>query len=448
MALDNLLEPVSEAEPCGPDLERSDDGDFLEYYFEAESRLPERYFVPGSPEDGREDRLFDPRSVDLGAERTAIAALLARSRDLRLVSLLARFQILAGKLPDFVSSLEDMAALLGQWPDDLHPRVDRGAADRRAAIEAINSQPAVVMPLLHLQLLPGDNVTLRRHMVATGKAAPRLSEQDLPGSDVLAPLRADAGQRALAAVNDQLSRAADALFRIHRLAQSHPEARFSPELGAVRAAIADMQAMIAAARPELRPWTEAAMPDLPAAAPDPQALATPAPPPSSSSPASVPAGTGPVIPDRATAAAALDAAQLWLARNEPSSPALLLVEQARLLVGAPLVEAIEVLMPDRAGGAILNIGHGSGFSLPMDRLKSLTKSGLDGAARGDDPPMPLPPIATRAGVIGHLTGVEAYFSAHEPASPIPLLLLKARDMLGKRFDAIMAELLVQPAQND
>lgn len=190
------------------------------------------------------------------------------------------------------------------------------------------------------------------------------------------------------------------------------------------------------------------MPDLPAAAPDPQALATPAPPPSSSSPASVPAGTGPVIPDRATAAAALDAAQLWLARNEPSSPALLLVEQARLLVGAPLVEAIEVLMPDRAGGAILNIGHGSGFSLPMDRLKSLTKSGLDGAARGDDPPMPLPPIATRGEVIGHLTGVEAYFSAHEPASPIPLLLLKARDMLGKRFDAIMAELLVQPAQND
>lgn len=443
MALDNLLDPVSESAPCGPDLERRDDPEFLDYYFEAESRLPERYFTPGSAEDGREDRLFDPRSVDLAAERAAIAPLLARSRDLRLLSLLARFQILAGKLGDFASSLEDMAALMGQWPDELHPRVDRGAADRRSAIETLNSQPSVVMALVHLPLLPGSELTLRTHMVASGKSSPRLSETDLPDSDVLAPLRADSSQRLLAATNEQLSRAADALFRIQRLAQSHPEARFTPELGAVRTAIAEMQALIATARPELRPWSESAMPELPAT-PDPRQLTAPAPvaaqPP--------PHAAAPQIPDRATAAAALDAVQLWLACNEPSSPAVLLVEQARLLVGASLVEAIEVLMPDRAGAAVLDIGHGSGFSLGMDRLKTLSRSGLEGAADGRKAPAALPAITCRDGVAASLAGVEAYFSMREPASPIPLLLFKARDMLGKKFDAIMAELLVSAARTD
>ena len=35
-------------------LRRRDDPEFIDYYFEAESRLPERYFTPGLAEDGRE----------------------------------------------------------------------------------------------------------------------------------------------------------------------------------------------------------------------------------------------------------------------------------------------------------------------------------------------------------------------------------------------------------
>lgn len=444
MALDNLLEPVSPDQPCGPDLEREDDAGFLDYYYEAESRLPERYFTPGSPDDGREDRLFDPRQIDLRAEKAAIAPLLARSRDLRLVSLLARFQILAGKLAEFASSLEDMAALLGQWPDQLHPRMIRSPGDRRAAIEALNSQPAVVMPLLHLPLLPGSDVTLRRYLVASGKVTPRLSEQDMPDADILAALRNGADQRQLAATNEHLNRAADALFRIRRLAQSHPESGFSPDLDAVRGAIADMQAMIAAARPELRPWSEKPDAALAAGLPDPQGLVAPTTPPL---PAAA-APQGPPIRDRATAAAALDGLQSWLAQHEPSSPALLLVEQARQLVGASLVDAMEALMPGRAGDAVLDIGHGSGFSLPMERLRSLTRTVSQAAPADQGRPARLPPITSRDQIAPGLSAVENYFASHEPASPIPLLLLKARDMLGKGFDAIMAELLVQTARND
>lgn len=449
MTRDDLLKPVSDSQPTGPDLERTDDPQFVEYYFEAESRLPERYFVPGSPEDGREDRLFDPRSVDLRGEQSAINGLLARSRDLRLLSLLARFQILAGRLPDFVDSVEAMADLLATWPDQVHPLLDRGTGERRSAIEALNSQTSVIAPLTHLQLLPNADLSLRRHLVATGNTAPRLSEDGLAGSDQSEPLRSDANQRHVRALHDQLNRAAEALFRLQNLAAGQAGGSFNADLAGVRGVIADVQGMIATSRPELRVWNEhqsttpavtaAGTVELPPhgevnesvqiAPPAPQTRATEV--------------RG--VPDRASAAASLDAALNWLATYEPSSPALILVAQSRQLVGAPLVEAIEVLMPDRAPAAILSIGQGSGFALPMDKLRELTKITLENTAEGEKAPMQLAPILRRGDLVAQLLGVEGYFTAQEPASPIPLLLAKARAMLDKRFDAIMAELLVPPA---
>ncbi|SIS57086.1 ImpA family type VI secretion system protein [Paracoccus saliphilus] len=450
MAPVNLLAPISEEDPCGPDLEREDDPDFVDYYFEAEARMPERYFTPGTAEDGSDDRLFDPRSVDLGKEKAVIDRLLARSRDLRLMGLLARFQILAGRLGDFADTVEDMAAMMGQWPEEVHPQVDRGAGERRAAIEALNSQPAVVMPLLHLSLVSNGEVTLRRHMVAGGKAEARKSEGDIAGSDLLGPLRSEANQRSVTNVNDQLTRVADALHRMGGLAASHPVRTFTPDLGAVRAAIADMQGMIASVRPDLRPWSASAAAMAAVDATEDAAEAAvedSAPTGQPSAPPKAKAGTVPTIPNRATAAAALDAAKTWLAGHEPSSPALVLVTQARLLVGAPLVEAIEVLMPTQAGNVVLHIGQGSSFSLPMARLKELTTSGLEQDQQASGQATALPTITRRGDLIGHLLGVEGYFAAQEPASPIPLLLVKAREMLEKRFDAIMAELLVATVQD-
>lgn len=441
MSAFNLLEPVSPESPCGPDLERRDDPEFIDYYFEAESRLPERYFTPGLAEDGREDRLFDPRSVDLAGETRRINGLLERSRDLRLLSLLARFQILAGRLEEFTATLEDMAAMMAQWPEALHP----AGAERRAAIDSLNSQPAVVMPLLHLSILPNAEVTLRRFMVANGRAPARASERDLDGADFLGPLRAEANQRAVASAHERLDRAADALHRIQSLAASHPQKPLHLDLGALRTAIADMQAMIATARPELQPWSANALP------PEPEALTEAPPEPSPAreieTPPTAAAPPPPAlkIGNRATASAALDGVRNWLVTQEPSSPALVLVVQARALIGKPLVEAIEVLMPREAAGATLRIGQGSPFLLPMDRLKALTESGLEGQGAAQAAAMDLPPITQRGELVGKLLEVERYFATCEPASPVPLLLAKAREMLDKRFDAIIAELLASPA---
>lgn len=432
MADFNLLEPLAVDPPCGPDLEAQEDDAFLDYYYEAESRLPERYFIPGNAGDRREDRVFDPRSVDLGAETAAIRALLARSRDLRLLSLLARFQILAGRLEDFTATVEDMAAALAQWPAELNPQ---GSA-RRAALEALNAQATAVMPLMHVSVVPNGDVTLRRYLVVTGKASPRESEQDLAGSDFLGALRADANQRAVGQTHQRLTRLLDALHRIAALAAGQG---YHPDLAALRGAASDMQAMIAAARPELQPWQAAALPEpAPERVADPVAGLADAPMPLPVAPA----GDRPV-PDRAAAEAALDAAQGWLAAHEPSSPALMLVAQARALVGRPLVEALEMLMPAQAAGAVLRIGQGTPFALPMERLKALTQAGLQDRPQAAAAAASPPPISRRADLVATLQGVEGYFASNEPASPVPLLLAKARDMLHKRFDAIVAELLAQ-----
>lgn len=429
MTLDDLLQPAAEDPPCGPDLDRADDPAFVDYYFEAVARLPERYFVPGSAEDGREDRLFDPRSVDLGAERAAILALLDRSRDLRLLSLLAQFQLLAMRLADFVDTLEIIAAMLAQWPDDLHPQPSRDRAERRASLEALASPTTVVLPLAHLCLLGRNDVSLRRHQVATGRAAARLSEGDLPGQDVLAPLRGDAAARQVAGTHGLIGRALDAVSAIGRHSAAAAEG-VTPDLTALRQVLGDIHAMIGQARPELRPWTERA------AAVDPVITPPTAPSPDAAAPVSA-------IGDRATAEAALGRVQDWLSRHEPSSAVLLLVVQARQLVGLPLIRAIEALMPDRAASVALHLGQGSGFVLPMDRLRDLTALALPdaGPGSGATPPPPAPPIASRAEMIGLVQAVEAFFLRHEPSSPVPLVLSKARDLLDQDFGAVMRELL-------
>ncbi|MDO5705196.1 MAG: type VI secretion system ImpA family N-terminal domain-containing protein [Paracoccus sp. (in: a-proteobacteria)] len=428
MTDDWLLTPITEEAPCGPDLEAAGDDAFIDYYYEAESRLPERYFTPGQAADGSADRLFDPKSVAISKEAAAIHGLLHRSRDLRLLALLARFQILAGRLADFADTLESMVGAMERWPRDLHP-----LKERRSTIEVLNEQPTVAMPLQHLQLIPNSGVTLRRWLVATGRLAPRASEEDLGGTDVLAPLRGDGQAKTVAQVQALLSRVAAALAGLERHGAGDSAAT-PPDLGAARQVVADMQALIAEARPDLRPWNPVSEPE---AAP---VISKTEP----AAPALVTAAGTIGIPNRTAARTALTSAEAWLVAEEPSSPALMLVTQARLLIGLSLVEAIEALMPAQAGQAVLAIGHGSAFTLPMARMKELTAAPRD--IQPADPPADgsSPVIRSRANLESVLASVGAFYTKNEPASPIPLLLMRARDLSGRDFSALMGELFAAP----
>ena len=190
---------------------------------------------------------------------------------------------------------------------------------------------------------------------------------------------------------------------------------------------------------------------------------------------------------------------------EPSSPAMILIHQARLLVGRPLVEALEALLPEPSAHAMLRFESGFKFNLDITRMKLVTDDMLAGFAAASDgsesngydtsnsyaeeqpvvessdggeptdeaaategstdetptalahpPPMTSPDVrgvpaftvASRQEASVLLTAVENFFRLVEPSSPVTLLLARARAYIGKDFAAILNELLPPPPPSE
>ncbi len=439
MAIDWLTDPVSDDFPCGADLVATDDDGFIGYYFEAEAALPERYFVPGIRAAGdnfARGTVFDPKSIRHAAEKETILGLLRKSRDIRLLSLLARQQILAGRLEGFVEAVDAIASLLEAHPTDVHPQ---DTADRRGALEELGAATTVVTPLQYINIAGSGEVTLRKYMAATGQSEPREGEVGLNGPNLLGELGSPSNKGAVDQSWKLIGAALDAIQRI-KGACLRGDRPFTIGLVATGDTLSEMRNLIAQGRPDLQ--TEAT----PTAT-----IATAAPMTTSagesmaaapSSTATVPSLAPQVIPSQAAARQALRAIEVFFARYEPSSATLLLVTQARLLVGKPLIEAIETLLPEDANKARIDFGANTGFSMSMDRLRLLSKELVSLVpAEPEADPGPPPVITTRAEVAAWLRDVEDYFRKREPASPIPLLLSRAKSYLDKDFSALVAEFM-------
>ena len=72
------------------------------------------------------------------------------------------------------------------------------------------------------------------------------------------------------------------------------------------------------------------------------------------------------------AAAALLVAEDYFSAAEPSAPALILVRQARLLIGKPLVAALEALAPQTAEKAVIRFDGPFKFQIDMNRMRLLS----------------------------------------------------------------------------
>lgn len=451
MSLDWLTTAISDDAPTGPNLEATDDSAFIDFYFEAESQMPERYFTPGIKAKGAEfmpGTLFDKKSIDLKNDKPIILDLLKRSRDLRLLSLLARMSILAGDLQGFADAVDGTAAVLTAFPTDVHPT---DMSDKRGALDDLGNAVVVCIPLQYAELAGTGEVSLRRYQVASGASEPREGEVGLSASKLNSELASPGNTKAVDAAHAALNRAAAALDRI-KIAGLESDPPFNPAVDATVDTIREMQQLIASARPDLQPWAPSAHEPVEAVA---EASAGDD---DADAPASSGAAVAPVaqaaaptivtqIPSRAAALRTLKAIEVYFATHEPATPSLLLITQARLLVGMPLIEAIETLLPASAPKAVIDFGPATGFKLDMARLKMLSgEATAQAAAIPDEDPGDEPQVANRSDVAGHINALEQYFRAREPASPIPVLLAKARGYLEKDFAAIVAELLPPKAE--
>lgn len=196
-----LCAPLAGEDPCGPDLDFDGDGDYLNFFAQAEGILPSSFF---SAEDGKP---FDRTTVDINGQLALIKPLLRRTRDLRLLIMQARLQILNRDLAGFAVSVAAAAQMLESSWDQVHPRCPGGDLTARSMVVAGLDVPTVVFPLQYTPLFEARRigaVTYRALMVAADEVKPRGGEQKLAMAAII-EARGDADPVKLAAARKHVA---------------------------------------------------------------------------------------------------------------------------------------------------------------------------------------------------------------------------------------------------
>jgi type VI secretion system protein ImpA len=213
-----LCAPLPGEDPCGPNLDLADDAGYLNFFAQVEGVLPPSFF---SAEDGRP---FDRTKVDLGGQLEAVKPLLARTRDLRLLTMQARLQILNKDLAGFAVSVAAVAQCLEAFWDEVHPRSQDGDwAARSMAIAALDDPRTVILPLQYAPLFEVPRIgaiAYRGLMIANGEVKARGGEQKL-SIDVIMNARGDANPATLAAIRGSVATTKAALDRIRNAFVMH-----------------------------------------------------------------------------------------------------------------------------------------------------------------------------------------------------------------------------------
>ncbi|MEL6915896.1 MAG: type VI secretion system ImpA family N-terminal domain-containing protein [Pseudomonadota bacterium] len=406
MSLDWIKEPVSADAPAGEDLWENDDAEFGEYYFDAMGRLPEADdyvklgLQMGGGSDKQPDVIFDPKDVDLKGELAQIDALLKRSRDVRLLTLRAQWCALAANPRALLETLEGMAALLETFPNDCHPSLADGPRDRLDAINDLALVGAMILPLRYLDL-GNSGASLRAIRVARGELTAHDGEEDLIASNLLSALTK--GGPDVEQAFDQITEIKATVARIETACLT-TDAPHTPQLTLLKTELDGILSLMAEANPELAPETgeEAAETAEGGAAAD------------------GPAGPGGTVTmqvrpatqviDHDDARLRLVGVETYFGKHEPSSAAVLLVTQARLLIGKSLIEAFDTLMPDAASRGKMKFVEEFGFTISH---ASLTR--LAGEMRVEDYPEAEPPAPAPTPVVAPDPAPEVMAEAVEDA---------------------------------
>jgi type VI secretion system protein ImpA len=425
-AVAELCAPLAGEDPCGPDLDFDGDGDYLNFFAQAEGVLPSSFF---SAEDGKP---FDRTAVDINSQLLLLKPLLGRSRDLRLLIMQARLQILNRDLAGFAVSVAAVAHMLeGSW-DQVHPRCSDSDLGARSMVVAGLDVPTVVFPLQYTPLFEARRigaVNYRALMIAADEVKPRNGEQKLATAAII-EARGDVDSAKLAAVRRDIALLKKAIDKIRNAFALHGT---SPGLDNLLALVVKIQTFIDPAAAE-----SGTMPQ-----PDADGAAEPVGP--AAEAASFKAAGAPL--SLSDARAALAAIAEYYSRREPSSPTLPLVRQAHQLIGKSFIEVISILVPSHLDKAAFQIGGDQVFELPVGRMPVVTTA-TNGSGQTEDAQLPSTAqydVQTRGQAIALLEQVQRYFRHSEPSSPVPMLCERARALAERDFMAVLRDVLPKAA---
>jgi type VI secretion system protein ImpA len=414
----DALPPIAPEDPCGPDLDLEGDPEFMNFMAATEGQLPSgSYFA------------FDRKTIEFPAVRQTAERLLGRSHDLRLLVLMAKLAILDRDLAGFARWIGAIAWLVANHWEDAHPRAAEGGfAARLAQLSTLDDGPVVVLPLQYAPLLETQRdgaLVFRARLAALGEARPRAGET-FPSAGAIDRILATADLDKLAGAFRTLQAVRAALASIAAATAERvgfEQAIGFPALGPLIQRMTEfLQGALAARDPTLAPAPEA--PGGEAAGKTARADAAAAP---------------PAFASLAEVDAALGAALGYFAAAEPSSPALLLIDQARQTLGKNLYDVMKLLAPAHADAARVFVGPDGAFTVPV--------SGLVGAPGAEFARAETPPAPSRAAALALIDGVASHMRRVEPSSPAPYLIDRAKALASRDFLSLLQDLLPEDDLN-
>ena len=398
------LAPISEEAPCGPDLDLEGDPGFMNFLATYEGQLPASFFS------------FERKDIDFNAAFATATELRKRTQDLRVILLVAKLAVLNRDFYRFAQEVGEVAWLLAHRWDEVHPQAERGDfSSRLAQLGTLDDNPVVVLPLQYAVLLQSDRegpLVYRAIMITLGEAKLREGEK-LASSGAIERMLASLEVEALAKAYATLAKLRADLEAISAATAQRLGFEREVKFNALSPLVAKMldfaQGALARRDPSLAP-----MPETSAVEGDGETATAP--------------GTFATLADIDSA---LACALGYFHAREPSSPALLLIGQARATLGKNLYEVMRQLAPRHADNARVFVGPSDVFAVPVSNLQD--------AQPLDFSPGEAEPAASRAQALALLEQVAAHMRVVEPSSPAPYLLDRARALATRDFLSLLGE---------
>jgi type VI secretion system protein ImpA len=384
---------------------------------------------------------FNRATIDFSAALQAAERLLKRTLDLRLLALMAKLSILNRDVAGFAQRLGNVAWLVREHWEAANPRADGDDySGRIAQLATLEDNGVVLLPLQYAPLIETNRegaLSYRDQLLATGAVQPRsVMLYDLKGQKQTTEpekfMPAKSIERVLSDV--EIARLAGAVETLTNFGASIQSIRVATteHVGFENAVELPKLAKLAG---EMTEFLRAALLKR-----DPSLAPAPAAPSEASTDAeaaSAAAATPAAFASRAEVDAALASAFGYFAASEPTSPALLLIRQAREMLGKNLYEVMKLLAPPHADAARVFVGPDGAFTVPVKSLSNAPSTAIQSA--------PAEPAATRAAAIALIDAVAAHMQKAEPSSPVPYLLDRARNLATRDFASLLQDLLSDEA---
>jgi type VI secretion system protein ImpA len=332
-----LLAPLSEAAPCGDNLEY--DPLFLS--------LEEA--VQGKPEVQYGNTITPATPPDWQAVRGLALQLMERSRDLRLAVALARALLGLDGVPGLADGLALLAGLLTEHWDGVHPQLDADDGNdpmlRVNVLAALCQQAGLLRelretPLVRVRAL--GSFSLRDIELSSGDGDAPAGQQKVAPAVIEATF-AEADQAALAATVAALDAAAASAHGIEQLLTDKVGVGSALDLAPL---VTLLRRAADTVRPHLRGAGAAELSQAADGGGGPQGQGGAA---GMASGAAFAAAPRDEIASRADVTRMLDKLCAYYAAHEPSSPVPLLLQRARKLVDKSFTELLQDLAPDGLG---------------------------------------------------------------------------------------------------